>query len=68
MPEPQKRKLNPETPQAKDVKKYPLNRLYPESMEDDVYVRPDNDSVHTQINNPLETKVESDNENNQDSN
>lgn len=58
MKEPNKIPLDPSTPKTKEVNKYPLNKLYPQSMEDDVY---------TPINNPLETKFESDNENNQDS-
>lgn len=67
MKEPNKIPLDPSTPKTKEVNKYPLNKLYPQSMEDDVYIRPDKNSVYTPINNPLETKVESDNENNQDS-
>lgn len=49
MKEPNKIPLDPSTPKAKEVKKYPLNKLYPQSMEDDVYVRPDNDSVYVPV-------------------
>lgn len=49
MKEPEKIPLDPTTPKAKEVKKYPLNKLYPQTMEDDVYIRPDNDSIYTPI-------------------
>jgi hypothetical protein len=47
MKEPERIPLNPETPTAKKVKSFPLQRLYPEPMTDDLYM-PDNDSVYTQ--------------------
>lgn len=53
MKEPNKIPLDPSTPKAKDVKKYPLTR-YPEAMEDDIYIKPDNDSVYTPIDLDLD--------------
>jgi len=49
MKEPQKIPLDPSTPKAKQVKQLPLRGLYPEAMHDDVYIRPDNDSVYKPI-------------------
>lgn len=49
MNKPNPRPINPETPRAKAVKSYPLNNIYPDSMQDDVYIRPDNDSIYTPI-------------------
>ena len=52
--EPKRIKLN-ETPTAKDVKKIPMpsleNQQYDISMNDDVYIRPDNDSIYKPIKN-----------------
>lgn len=48
MKEPKRIPLDPSIPKAKDVKKYPLVN-YPEPMEDDIYIRPDSDSVYTPI-------------------
>lgn len=50
MNEPSKRPLDPSTPKSKEIKKYPLNQIYPEPMSDDVYIKPDRDSVYTPIN------------------
>lgn len=49
MDKPNPKPIDPETPRAKSVKLYPLDKLYPQSMQDDVYVRLDNDSVYTPI-------------------
>lgn len=49
MNKPNPKPINPETPRAKCAKSYPLNTTYPDSMQDDVYIRPDNDSVYTPI-------------------
>ena len=42
-----------ETPSAKDVKKIPLPPIhqYDIDMIDDVYIKPDNDSIYTPIDN-----------------
>lgn len=52
--EPNKIRLN-ETPSAKDVKKIPLPPINPNQydidMSDDVYIKPDNDSIYTPIDN-----------------
>ena len=50
MKEPKRIPLDPSTPRAKDVKRIPLPKIYPEKMTDDLY-RPDNDSIYTPINN-----------------
>lgn len=68
MKEPDKRPLDPSTPKARAVKKYPLNQLYPQSMQDDVYIRPDNDSIYTpvdldKINETLDKAANEDSEN-----
>jgi hypothetical protein len=62
------RPINPATPKAKEVKKFPLPTLYPQPMEDDVYIRPDNDSVYIpvkldQINKTLDKTPNEDSEN-----
>lgn len=49
MKEPQKIPLDPSTPKAKQVRQLPLPGLYPEAMHDDVYVRPDSDSVYVPV-------------------
>ena len=48
MKEPEKIPLNPSTPRSKSVQKFPLNKIYPENIKDNLY-RPDNDSVYTEI-------------------
>lgn len=52
--EPKRIKLS-ETPIAKDVEKIPLPPLdsnkYDIGMVDDIYIRPDNDSIYKPINN-----------------
>jgi hypothetical protein len=57
--EPQKIKLS-ETPTSKDVKKIPMppinKDMYDISMQDDIYIRPDNDSMYTPIKNEDNTK------------
>ena len=66
MDKPKQIPLNPETPKAKQVKTYRMSPLYPESMSDDVYIRPDNDSVYTPIQDSiknLETHEDSENSN-----
>jgi len=68
MTEPNKIPLDPSTPRAKDVKKYPLKKNYPQTMEDDVYIRPDNDSVYVpidldKINETLDKAANEDSEN-----
>jgi hypothetical protein len=54
MKEPKRIKLS-ETPTAKDVEKIPLPPINPNqydiNMTDDVYIRPDNDSIYTPIKN-----------------
>ena len=50
MKEPKKIPLDPSTPRAKSVQSLPLNKIYPEKMQDDLYV-PDRDSVYILINN-----------------
>lgn len=37
MDKPNPKPIDPETPRAKSVKSYRLDKLYPQSMEDDVY-------------------------------
>jgi hypothetical protein len=49
MNKPNPKPIDPETPRAKSVKSYSLNQLYPESMEDDVYIKPNNHSVYVPI-------------------
>jgi hypothetical protein len=49
MKEPNKIPLDPSVPRAKSVKIFPLNKIYPENIKDDLY-RPDNDSIYTAIN------------------
>lgn len=61
-------KPNPETPRTKSIKSYPLEKLYPQSIEDDVYIRPDNDSLYTpidldKINETLDKAANEDSEN-----
>lgn len=46
MPEPKKIPLNPETPKARDVNKYPMPKLYPQPMEDDVYTPIELDKIN----------------------
>jgi hypothetical protein len=62
-PEPTRLKLNPENPTTKNVNKLPLlpldgrnfNDLFPEeqiydiNMKDDIYIRPDNDSIYKPV-------------------
>jgi hypothetical protein len=53
-PEPTRLKLNPETPSSKNVNKIPLppmnqDRTYDIGMKDDVYIRPDNDSIYVPV-------------------
>jgi hypothetical protein len=53
-PEPTRLKLNPETPSAKDVNKIRLPSLnkddtYNIDMKDDIYIRPDNDSIYVPV-------------------
>ena len=50
MKEPKRIKLN-DTPSAKDVKKIRLTSNYDLTMKDDIYIRPDNDSIYKPINN-----------------
>jgi hypothetical protein len=59
MKEPNRIPLDPSTPTAKKVKTFPLNKIYPESMDDDVYIRPDNDSVYVPINTNNENSKQS---------
>lgn len=52
--EPQKIKLTNTPPSSKDVRKIPLPPINPNQydidMSDDIYIRPDNDSVYKPIN------------------
>jgi hypothetical protein len=71
MKEPQKIPLDPSTPKAKQVKQLPLRGLYPEAMHDDVYIRPDNDSVYIPVdilNKPVEQSFIENSINNLDKN
>lgn len=68
MNKPNPKPIDPETPRAKVVKSYKLDKLYPQSMEDDVYIRPDNDSIYTpieldKINKTLDEASNEDSEN-----
>lgn len=68
MKEPNPKPIDPETPRAKSVKSYRLTQLYPQAMEDDVYIRPDNDSVYKpieleKINKTLDKAANEDSEN-----
>lgn len=45
MSEPNPQPIDPTTPRAKSVKSYRLDQLYPQSMEDDVYVKPNTDGL-----------------------
>jgi hypothetical protein len=68
MNKPNPKPINPETPRAKCAKSYPLNTTYPDSMQDDVYIRPDNDSIYTpieleKINETLDKAPDEDSEN-----
>lgn len=57
MKKPELTPLDPTSPRTKQVTKIPMPQLYPQSMEDDVYIRPDNDSVYVPIdilNRPIE--------------
>jgi hypothetical protein len=56
--------LNPENPRSKKVDATPMPKLYADRMEDDLYIRPDNDSVYK----PIDKTVLNDNENTQNSN
>lgn len=56
-PEPTRLKLNLETPVHKSVNRIPMPSLnpieidpYDIDMKDDVYIRPDRDSVYTPVN------------------
>jgi len=49
MKEPEKIPLDPSTPRAKSVQSFPLNKIYPEKIQNDFY-RPDNDSIYNSIN------------------
>jgi hypothetical protein len=55
MKEPERIPLDPSTPRAKDVKRIPLPKIYPEKMTDDLY-RPDRDSIYTNINDNENSK------------
>jgi hypothetical protein len=59
MKEPEKIPLDPSTPRTKSINKFPLPKLYPEAMTDDIYIRPDNDSVYIPINKNNENFNES---------
>jgi len=53
-PEPTRLKLNPETPTAKKVNNIPLpplnkDYIYDINMKDDIYIRPDNDSLYKSV-------------------
>jgi hypothetical protein len=53
-PEPTRLKLNPETPTTKKINNIPLpplNRdcIYDIDMKDDIYIRPDNDSIYVPV-------------------
>lgn len=50
--EPKRIKLS-ETPSQKDVKRIPLPPInqYDIDMVDDIYIKPDNDSIYNPINN-----------------
>jgi len=68
MDKPNLKPIDPETPRAKSVKSYPLEKLYPQSMDDDVYIRPDRDSIYTpieleKINETLDKASDEDSEN-----
>ena len=41
MKEPQRIKLDPETPSNKDVNKIPMPKLYPDPIQDDLYSESD---------------------------
>ena len=56
MKEPEKIPLNPSTPRSKSVQKFPLNKIYPENIKDNLY-RPDNDSAYIPIKNEDTQKI-----------
>jgi hypothetical protein len=56
MKEPKHIPLNPEAPRSKKVETTPMPQLYADRMEDDVYIRPDNDSIYI----PVEEKLQED--------
>jgi len=70
MNKPVPKPINPETPRAKSVKIYPLNNIYPDSMKDDVYIRPDRDSIYSPIDleKTKEKLDKTENENTENSN
>jgi hypothetical protein len=49
MKEPKQIPLDPDAPRSKKVDTTPMPQLYIDSMEDDVYIRPDNDSIYAPI-------------------
>jgi hypothetical protein len=59
MQNPIPRPMNPETPKAREVKKIPLPKLYPQPMEDDVYTP----SQLDKINEILDKASDEDSEN-----
>jgi hypothetical protein len=70
MNEPNPKPIDPATPRAKSVKSYRLSQLYPQSMEDDVYIKPDNDSLGVKPNFDDLNRLldEADNEDSENSN
>jgi hypothetical protein len=44
MKEPERIPLDPSTPKAKSVKTIPLNKLYVESIQNDTYIKDNEDS------------------------
>ena len=58
MKKPQNIPLNPDAPRSKKVEITPMPQLYLDRMDDDVYIRPDNDSIYVPV-----TKTEKDENN-----
>jgi hypothetical protein len=54
MKKPQNIPLNPDAPRSKKVETTPMPQLYADRMEDDIYIRPDRDSVYVPIQKPQE--------------
>ena len=49
MKKPQNIPLNPDAPRSKKVEPTPMPQLYADRMDDDVYIRPDSDSIYVPI-------------------
>jgi hypothetical protein len=49
MKKPEQTPIDPKAPRSKQVTQIPMPKLYPESMDDDVYC-PDSDCMYTPIN------------------